>query len=44
MAGLLVSLAFAVGLFTIWIGPETRGWSLSDAETEPLRQEEVRSQ
>lgn len=44
MAGLLVSLAFAVGLFTIWIGPETRGWSLSDAETESLRQEEVRSQ
>lgn len=31
MAGLIVSLAFAVGLFTIWIGPETRGWRLSDS-------------
>jgi MFS family permease len=31
LAGLSVSLAFAVGLFTIWIGPETRGWKLSDA-------------
>ncbi|GAB2965675.1 MFS transporter [Amycolatopsis acidiphila] len=30
-AGLLVSLAFGVGLFTIWIGPETRGWKLSDS-------------
>jgi MFS family permease len=30
-AGLLVSLVFAVGLFTIWIGPETRGWTLRDA-------------
>ncbi|MCW2902557.1 MAG: hypothetical protein JWO67_4822, partial [Streptosporangiaceae bacterium] len=30
MAGLLVSLVFVVGLFTIWIGPETRGWRLSD--------------
>jgi MFS family permease len=28
MAGLLVSLAFVFGLFTIWIGPETRGWRL----------------
>jgi MFS family permease len=31
LAGVLVSLAFAIGLFTIWIGPETRGWRLSDA-------------
>lgn len=30
MAGLLVSLAFAFGLFTIWISPETRGWRLRD--------------
>jgi MFS family permease len=30
MAGLVVSLAFAIGLFAIWIGPETRGWRLSD--------------
>ncbi|MDT7551889.1 MAG: hypothetical protein QOI16_425, partial [Pseudonocardiales bacterium] len=34
MAGLIVSLVFAVGLFTIWIGPETRGWRLSDVVTE----------
>lgn len=31
LAGVLVSLAFAFGLFTIWIGPETKGWRLSDA-------------
>lgn len=31
LAGVLVSLAFGIGLFTIWIGPETRGWRLSDA-------------
>jgi MFS family permease len=30
MAGLIVSLAFVIGLFSIWIGPETRGWQLSD--------------
>lgn len=30
MAGLVVSLAFAIGLFGIWIGPETRGWRLRD--------------
>jgi hypothetical protein len=30
MAGLLVSLAFAVGLFTIWIAPETKDWGLRD--------------
>lgn len=30
MAGLVVSLAFIIGLFTIWIGPETRGWTLRD--------------
>jgi MFS family permease len=29
-AGLVISLVFAVGLFTIWIGPETRGWRLAD--------------
>ena len=34
MAGLIVSLVFALGLFTIWIGPETRGWRLSDVVTE----------
>ena len=31
MAGLIVSLLFGAGLFTIWIGPETRGWRLSDS-------------
>lgn len=31
MAGLVVSLVFALGLFTIWIGPETRGWGLRDS-------------
>jgi MFS family permease len=31
LAGVLVSVSFAVGLFTIWIGPETKGWRLSDA-------------
>jgi MFS family permease len=30
MAGLVVSLAFGIGLFAIWIGPETRGWRLRD--------------
>jgi MFS family permease len=30
-AGLLVSLTFAIGLFTIWIGPETKDWTLDDA-------------
>jgi MFS family permease len=29
-AGLIVSLAFVIGLFSIWIGPETKGWQLSD--------------
>ena len=28
-AALLVSLAFIFGLFTIWIAPETRGWTLA---------------
>lgn len=31
MAGLVVSLLFGVGLFTIWVGPETRGWRLRDS-------------
>jgi MFS family permease len=31
MAGLLISLVFVFGLFTIWIGPETRGWRLRDS-------------
>jgi len=30
MAGLIVSLVFGIGLFTIWIGPETRTWGLRD--------------
>jgi len=30
MAGLIVSLVFGLGLFTIWIGPETRTWGLRD--------------
>jgi MFS family permease len=31
-AGLLVSLAFTVGLLTIWIAPETRGRTLQDTD------------